>query len=196
MSHHRKEEHLYYVETPRPQPVFEVETEGNISQVESRKSFRPSDTTFLLVAILLVLLTGTEELMGYECGDHSVDNVISVIFYASLIWLVYLTVTLIVKYSQEKFRKLFRLVDILIMAIFSAIWIAALISYYTYPGSEYSTEKGCSVAVYLLHCYVILGWAAVAMLLAVILFYVIKRITGHGFGGKHRDDESKEYVQH
>lgn len=193
MSHHQEEVNHYEYTEKRP-VVFEVETEGNVSQAESREKLKSADASYFLISIILVLLTGVVQLQGYGCQEQGPSSIIAALFYVSLVWLVYLTITLIIKYSQERFRKLFRFIDLLVLLAYLAIWVGALVSYYTYKAVSEGTEGSCAVTLYLLHCYVILGWVGIVVLAALVLLRVLK-LASVGRRGKH-DDDSNEYVEH
>jgi hypothetical protein len=143
---------------------------------EGRGRLSPNHAAKLVLGGTLLLLTVVEEIQDEHenaCGTP-VRVVVDLIFYTSLIFVVYQAITLVIKYHRNKYRRLFTLIDIFVLIIYLIIFVTATVVYFLKDETASETND-CIVDEFIVLVYMILGFIAVAALVGVVILHLLKR---------------------
>jgi cellulose synthase/poly-beta-1,6-N-acetylglucosamine synthase-like glycosyltransferase len=144
----------------------------NAYDVEPRRKFKAGDAAKFLITLLLLIASAKLIYHGPDCDYFGSWN--KVLFYGSLIWMVYLVVTLVVQFRNEGMRVFLGYVDYLFILWLLAMWIWV---YVLRGNADDSNAKKCAPRWrFASRVYWILGWAILVCILATIVMSVLRMV--------------------
>lgn len=149
----------------------------NAYDVEPRRKFRASDAGQFIVTLLLLISTGKLMYDGPDCPYLSAWN--SVVFFGSLIWIVYLVITLVVQFRNEAMRNFLGYVDYLFVLFLGAVWIWDTILYDNKQVDTCETRWRLASRT-----FAIFGWIVLICIACVAFMFVIRLIHSKAAAGK------------
>ena len=141
----------------------------NAYDVEPRRKFQATQTAQFIITLILLITSAKLIYDGPDCGNYSLWN--TVLFYGSLIWMVYLVITLVVQFRNEGMRLFLGYLDYiwLLWVAFMWVWLYIIIGKYTNGSCAQRWELHTNV-------YWVMGWVLIACIACVIIMGVLRLV--------------------